>query len=98
MESKLKVRFSICLALTVTVISSATGETTDETARATKPLPEAIASFGAVASDGWIYIYSGHIGTAHEHSKDNLSQYFRRRPVEGGKWEELPRVWRCRPR
>jgi hypothetical protein len=53
-------------------------------------LPEAVASFGAVTHDGWIYVYSGHVGTAHAHSKENLSRGFYRRRVEGGAWESLP--------
>ncbi|MEM9658220.1 MAG: hypothetical protein AAF961_07660, partial [Planctomycetota bacterium] len=55
------------------------------------PLPEAIASFGAAAADGWLYVYSGHIGTAHDHSRENLSKHFRRTRLDGsGQWEELP--------
>ena len=54
-------------------------------------LPEAIASFGAVVCDGWLYVYSGHTGKAHDHSCDNLSQHFRRVKLGGdGVWEELP--------
>ncbi|MEM9185791.1 MAG: hypothetical protein AAGB00_04770 [Planctomycetota bacterium] len=59
------------------------------------PLPEAIASFGAAAVDGYLYVYSGHIGTAHAHSKDNLSKHFRRLKINAAldgsaEWEELP--------
>ncbi|HEX4131797.1 MAG TPA: hypothetical protein VHZ24_17315 [Pirellulales bacterium] len=39
-------------------------------------LPEAVSSFGAAVCDGWLYVYSGHMGGAHEHSRDNLSQRF----------------------
>jgi hypothetical protein len=53
-------------------------------------LPEPLASFGGAVADGWLYIYGGHIGEEHAHSKDNLSQHFRRMPVAGGDWEELP--------
>jgi hypothetical protein len=36
-------------------------------------------------------VYSGHIGIEHAHSKDNLSQHFRRIKLDGGAaWEELP--------
>ena len=53
-------------------------------------LPEPIASFGAAVCDGWLYVYSGHTGTAHDHSRDNLSQYFRRLHLTGdGLWKEL---------
>lgn len=54
-------------------------------------LPAPIASFGAAVADGYLYVYSGHTGEQHVHSKENLSQYFCRIAVEGGKeWEELP--------
>lgn len=56
------------------------------------PLPEGVSSFGGAVADGWLYVYGGHIGIAHEHSADNLSKAFRRlnlaEPQEG--WEELP--------
>lgn len=73
----------------IALVSTTFGEV-NRPSPATMPLPEAVASFGAVTSDAWIYVYSGHIGTAHDHSRDNLSQSFRRRRVEGGPWEELP--------
>ena len=54
-------------------------------------VPEAVASFGAVVTDGWLYVYGGHIGKAHDHSRDNLSKHFRRIKLDGsGGWEELP--------
>ena len=60
------------------------------------PLPEPVASFGAAVSDGWLYVYGGHTGEEHAHSRDNLSNHFRRIAIEGdrssgeGAWEELP--------
>lgn len=54
-------------------------------------LPQGIASFGAAVSDGHLYVYSGHIGKAHDHSRENLSQDFLRMSLDGkGEWEELP--------
>jgi len=54
-------------------------------------LPEPVASFGGVVSDGWLYVYGGHMGEEHEHSAANLSKHFRRIQLEGGKqWQELP--------
>jgi hypothetical protein len=54
-------------------------------------LPEPLASFGGAVNDGWIYVYGGHIGEEHEHSKDNLSRHFRRLElVADAQWEELP--------
>ncbi len=60
------------------------------------PLPEPLSSFGAAVSDGWLYVYGGHTGEEHAHSRDNLSNHFRRIALaEGddaakGAWEELP--------
>lgn len=54
------------------------------------PLPEAVSSFGAAVADGYLYVYSGHTGTEHDHSAANLSQRFIRASLSGGEWEELP--------
>jgi len=59
--------------------------------KALPDLPEPLASFGAAVCDGWLYIYGGHIGTEHDHSRDNLSPHFRRIEIAGGRqWEDLP--------
>jgi uncharacterized GH25 family protein len=53
-------------------------------------LPEGISSFGGAVNDGWLYVYSGHTGRAHAHSRDNLSQSFARLNLaDPGKWEKL---------
>lgn len=63
----------------------------EEALSAYPALPEPISSFGAAVCDGYLYVYSGHTGGEHEHSKDNLSQKFLRLKLDGGKeWEELP--------
>jgi uncharacterized GH25 family protein len=55
------------------------------------PLPEAVSSFGAVASDGWLYAYGGHRGRAHQYSTETASGALRRLSLKGGPaWEELP--------
>lgn len=51
--------------------------------------PEAISSFGAALLDGHLYVYSGHIGETHSHSRDNLSQAFRRLDLASGDWTAL---------
>jgi outer membrane protein assembly factor BamB len=55
-------------------------------------LPAAITSFGAAATGDALYIYGGHIGRAHAHSRKNLADGFWRisltRPE---KWEALPK-------
>lgn len=54
------------------------------------PLPDGLASFGAAVADGWLYVYGGHTGTAHDHSAANLSGHFRRIQLDDGEaWEEL---------
>jgi len=54
-------------------------------------LPDAISSFGAAVSGDYLYVYSGHIGRAHTHSAENLSQKFQRLNLkQPKKWESLP--------
>jgi N-acetylneuraminic acid mutarotase len=53
-------------------------------------LPEPIASFGGATLDGWLYVYGGHLGTPHAHSRDNLSGEFRRLNLAEGTWQSLP--------
>ena len=53
-------------------------------------LPHAITSFGACRVDRWLYVFGGHIGRAHAHSKDNVIGAFRRyNMVDGHSWQEL---------
>jgi len=54
-------------------------------------LPHAITSFGACRVDQWVYVFGGHIGRTHAHSKDNVIGAFRRyNMVDGHSWQELP--------
>jgi N-acetylneuraminic acid mutarotase len=58
--------------------------------RTLAPLSEPVASFGAAVCGDWLYVYSGHIGATHEHSRDNVSSAFRRLDLRDGKtWESL---------
>ena len=55
-------------------------------------LPEGVSSLGAAVSDGYLYYYGGHPGTAHKYSTDEQSDKFRRlnlANVAAG-WEDLP--------
>ncbi len=55
------------------------------------PLPNAVSSFGAIACDGYVYVYGGHAGTAHVYNSQTSLGTFRRLPIGGGqKWEDLP--------
>jgi hypothetical protein len=66
----------------------AAGEGTPATRAGT--LPEATASFGAVASDGWMYVYGGHVSPTHSYSIDAVSGSFNRWNLSSGVWEALP--------
>lgn len=69
---------------------SVTKKPKDTTPSFGPPLPEAISSFGAAVNDGWLYVYSGHTGKAHQHSKENLSQAFARLNLsQPAEWESL---------
>src|SRR5262245_51358090 len=69
--------------------ASAAGD--DFEMRSATAMPQAIASFGAATSGEWLYVYGGHIGRAHAHSKDNVIGTFARWNLEsGGSFEELP--------
>ena len=54
-------------------------------------MPNAITSFGACRVGGWLYVYGGHIGRAHAHTKDNVLGSFQRlNLVDGTTWQALP--------
>ena len=60
------------------------------------PLPQAVASHGAVAAGGWLYVYGGHIAPTHDYHTEAVSGEFRRvrlSDLEAGgtpQWEPLP--------
>lgn len=55
------------------------------------PLPKPVASFGAVATDGYLYVYGGHAGKTHSYDTESVLGTFHRLKLDGGtKWEELP--------
>jgi hypothetical protein len=54
-------------------------------------LPEGTSSFGAAASDGWLYVYGGHVVPTHSYSTEAVSGKFNRlRLADGKTWERLP--------
>jgi hypothetical protein len=54
-------------------------------------LPQPSASFGAVASGGWLYVYGGHVSPTHLYSTAAVSGRFDRMRLTGEPvWEELP--------
>jgi len=55
------------------------------------PMPEAFSSFGAAVSDGYVYVYGGHIGQTHTYSTEAVTSKFRRLKIADPRtWEELP--------
>ncbi len=55
------------------------------------PLPIPVSSLGAVACDGQLYVYGGHVAPVHTYSTEAVTGRFFRRPLGGaGAWEELP--------
>jgi Kelch motif len=55
------------------------------------PLPRAAVSFGAVFCDGWLYVYGGNTGKAHEFNRECVKgDCFRLRMPDGVAWEAAP--------
>ena len=55
------------------------------------PLPAAVSSLGAVACDGYVYVYGGHAGKTHSYDTKSVLGTFHRLKLDSGtKWEELP--------
>ncbi|MCX7665142.1 MAG: hypothetical protein N2112_06325 [Gemmataceae bacterium] len=55
-------------------------------------LPVPVSSFGAVESEGYLYVYGGHAGKTHKYDTKTVIGSFWRIQLqqEGAKWEELP--------
>jgi len=63
----------------------------DEGPEVFERLPEATSSFGSAVSDGWLYVYGGHVSPTHVYSTDAVSGRFHRAKLDGDiEWEELP--------
>lgn len=83
--------FVVAVLLLSELSSTAAPPRGREPRRGMPKLKEAVASFGAAVAGDYLYVYSGHIGKAHDHSRDNLSKGFRRISLRwSGDWEELP--------
>lgn len=55
------------------------------------PLPVGVSSLGAIACDGYLYVYGGHAGQTHSYDTKSVLGTFHRLKLDGGtKWEELP--------
>ncbi len=64
----------------------------DVPARHVAALPQATSSFGAVVSDGWLYVYGGHVSPTHSYSTESVSGQFARLKLSDSNsaWEHLP--------
>ena len=50
-------------------------------------LPKPVSSFGAVACDGFVYVYGGHSGKVHSYSSDTTLNTFHRLEIaDPAKW------------
>ncbi len=55
------------------------------------PIPQPATSFGASIADGWLYVYGGNTGKAHEFHRDSVTgDFFRIQIPAGTAWEKLP--------
>ena len=55
------------------------------------PMPQPATSFGASIADGWLYLYGGNTGKAHEFHRDSVTgDFFRLQLPAGTTWEKLP--------
>jgi len=71
--------------------AAASGEAALTKTRMLPPLPEAASSLAAVACDGWVYVYGGHISPVHTYSTEGVSGRFHRMSLaDPTAWEELP--------
>jgi hypothetical protein len=77
------------LALSLIASSTSADEKSSTTTRFT-PLPEPLASFGAATLGDWLYVYGGHVGEKHDHSREHVRGTFIRQSLQGGPWEALP--------
>ena len=54
-------------------------------------MPEPVTSFGATLDGGWLYVYGGNTGKAHEFNKECVKgDFFRLQMPSGKTWEPLP--------
>ncbi len=53
-------------------------------------MPEATSSFGAAATEDFVYVYGGHIAKTHNYATDSVSGRFSRLHRKTNEWETLP--------
>ncbi|HEX8311626.1 MAG TPA: PQQ-binding-like beta-propeller repeat protein, partial [Chthoniobacteraceae bacterium] len=75
-------RLHFTLALLLSLVSAQSAELPG--------LPQPATSFGATLADGWLYIYGGNAGKAHEFHRESVKgDFFRLRMPGGTEWEKL---------
>lgn len=78
---------TFCLAAS---ISSAADTTPPSAKLMLPPLDPAVTSFGAAVADDYLYVYGGHLGSAHQYSDKTGSGHLRRIKLStDAKWEDL---------
>lgn len=91
MKHRIQLLASLTLALVLGACSTSPTSRSESPAATLAPMPEAVTSFGAVTTDGWLYVFGGHKGERHDYSADKVSGAFHRLKLsEGRSWETLP--------
>lgn len=78
-------------ATLLTLVVGAFVHAGEPTPPALPPLPQAVSSFGAAVTDGWVYVYGGHRAKTHNYSTEAVVGTFHRLKLSAPKtWEPLP--------
>ena len=85
-----EVRHYATLVFDTSVQTAAAAQRPGAVAARVATLPEPASSFGAVASDGWLYVYGGHVARTHNYSTEAVSGRFSRLNLANLTWERLP--------
>lgn len=76
----------LCAALALSILPARSADTP-----ALPELPQPATSFGAALADGWLYVYGGNTGKAHEFNRECVKgDFFRLKLPDGAAWEKLP--------
>ncbi len=81
------------LVFDTTAPAATDSQSSNASASATRvaALPEKTSSFGAVVSNGWLYVYGGHVVRTHQYSTESVSGRFGRlKLADKATWETLP--------
>ncbi len=91
MKNRILLFTSLSVALLAGACATSPTTRSESPAASLAPMPEAVTSFGAVTTDGWLYVFGGHKGERHDYSADKVSGSFHRLKLsDGTAWETLP--------